>query len=346
MNKRIQKLLAHAYKNNIDNVIITDPKNMYYFSGFYNGEGYIIAGKDGFRLYTDSRYSEYAEAVCEGFEICDTASDQSPVSKDAAMGFEDKTISYRQYCNFEKKFKNLVPLGDAISMQRSVKDESEIASIKKAVAIADAAFEHICGYIKCGMTEKEIAAELDCFMKKSGAEGPSFPTIVAAGERGSLPHAIATERTVKNGDMIVMDFGCVLDGYCSDMTRTVAAGKMSSEKKAVYDTVLSAQLAAIDKIRAGVSASEADCTARTVINKSYSGRFGHSLGHGVGLDIHESPNLSPKNHAPLCSGNVVTVEPGIYIPGFCGVRIEDIVVVGENGCEILTKSPKELICVG
>ena len=347
MNNRIKNLIECAYEKNIDNIIITDAKNMHYYSGFYNGEGYIIAGKDGFKVVTDSRYSEYAQGVCEGFEVCDitSVSPETLVSSNSVCGFEDKSVSYAQYSFFAAKLKKLTPVENMLYSFREVKDKEEINSIKKAVAIADSAFSHICNFIKVGMTEKEVAAEIDCYMKKHGASGNSFDTITASGANGSLPHAIPSDRKLSDGDLVVMDYGCVVDGYCSDMTRTVAVGKISDEKRAVYDTVLGAQLSAISKIASGALANEVDRVARDIINKDYSGRFGHSLGHGVGLDIHELPNLSPKNAKPLQAGNVVTVEPGIYIPGLCGVRIEDMVVVEDGRCQILTQSPKELICV-
>lgn len=348
MNPRVNKLLELMANKGIDSLIITDTKNMHYYSGFYSGEGYVVISASDLVVVTDSRYTEYAQSACIGFEVADISKHKVSdfVCQNSKVGFEDKNISYAGYAQLSKEIKNLEPVGDMALLPRQIKDETEKETVKKAVKIADDAFSHICSYMKPGMTEKDVAAEIDCFMKKNGAEGSSFSTIAAAGERGSLPHAIPTDRKLKTGDLVVMDFGCVVDGYCSDMTRTVAVGDISSEAKKVYDTVLEAQLAGLSAVREGVLGCDADRAARNIIDALYPGTFGHSLGHGVGLDIHEAPNLSPKNNKPLKCGNVVTVEPGIYLPGFCGVRIEDMVIVTENGCEILTKSPKELVTVG
>lgn len=348
MNDRIKRLMDAMESSCIDNVLITDTKNMHYFSGFYNGEGYLLIGKSGLRVVTDSRYTEYASSVCKDFEVCDITKYKLSdlVGAGDVLGFEDKSISYSQFMSVSSQIKNISPIGDMAIGLREVKDSSETAHIKQAAAIADKAFDYICSVMKIGMTEKEAAAEIDCFMKKNGAEGNSFSTIVAAGERGSLPHAIPSERPLKAGDLVVMDYGCIVGGYASDMTRTVAVGDVDEECKKVYHTVLTAQKKALSLIKSGAIASQVDAAARDIIDADYSGCFGHALGHSVGLDIHEAPNLSPKNSKPLECGNVVTVEPGIYIPGFCGVRIEDLVVVTKCGIDNLTSSPKELIKVG
>ncbi len=345
MNKRVQNLILMLSEASIDNIIITDPKNMYYYSGFYNGEGYLLIGKCGNFILTDSRYTEYAKGLESGFEVCDITQKKlsSFIDDKSLLAFEDKHISYSQFVTISKLHSNLIPCGDMAIKMREIKDESEIECIKKASQIADKAFSYILSIIKCGMTEIEVATEIDCFMKKSGAEGVSFPTIVATGERGSLPHAIPSDRELKFGDLVVMDFGCIKDGYASDMTRTVAMGDVTDEFEKVYNTVLSAQLKALSGIKEGEIAKDIDKLSRDIIDKDYKGCFTHALGHSVGLDIHETPNLSPKNDKPLVARNVVTVEPGIYIPKKCGVRIEDLVVVTESGYENLTHSPKELI---
>ncbi len=347
MNTRIEKLLSLMEGKGIETAIITDPKNMYYYSGFYNGEGYVVISKGQCYVVTDFRYTEYAEDVCKGFEVCDISKHKpSDFVGHGKVGFEDKSISYSEYVKFSEYIDDFVPLGNMALLPRERKDSAEIASIKKAVAIADEAFSHICKYIRTDMTEKEVAAEIDCFMKKNGAEGCSFQTIVAAGERGSLPHAQPTDRKLRSGDLVVMDYGCIVDGYCSDMTRTVAVGDVSDESEQVYNKVLLAQTEALRQLKAGLSGKEVDGIARNILDSTYPGAFGHSLGHSVGLDIHENPNLSPRNENAVCAGNVITVEPGVYLPGRCGVRIEDLTIVTENGCEILTKSPKNLIFVG
>ncbi len=345
MNTRIEKLLSAIREASIDNIIITDPKNMHYYSGFYNGEGYLLIGKCGNFIFTDSRYTEYAKSLGSEFEVCNiTQKNFSDILDDkSSLAFEDKHISYSQFAKFSKLHSNLIPCGDMATKPREIKDDGETECIKKASQIADKAFEYVCSIIRKGMTEKEVASEIDCYMKKNGAEGSSFSTIVASGERGSLPHAIPSGREIKSGDLVVMDFGCIVDGYSSDMTRTIAIGDVTAECEKVYHTVLSAQLKALSGIKDGVVAKDIDKLARDIIDKDYYGRFGHALGHSVGLDIHETPNLSPKNDKPLSCGNVVTVEPGIYIPNMCGVRIEDLVVVTDEGYENLTHSPKELI---
>lgn len=345
MNERIDYLLSVMNENGLDAIIITDEKNMHYYSGFYKGEGYLAIRRDCLIVATDSRYTEYASKVCKGFEVRDirTSSYRDFVPEGARCGFEDKSISYDGYLALSKEISNLIPLGNALKKRREIKDEYEISCIRKAVHIADRSFEHICSFIKEGVTEKEISAELDYCMRIYGADGNSFPTIAAAGERASLPHAIPTDEKLREGDFLVLDFGCTVDGYCSDMTRTVAIGKISPEREKIYNTVLEAQLKAESAIKAGVSGCDIDNIARDYLDSRYKGCFAHSLGHSVGLDIHENPNFSPRDNSIICEGMVMSVEPGIYIPSDTGVRIEDLVLITADGCEILTKSPKNLL---
>lgn len=345
MNPRVQKLLSKMEKEGIDTLFITDEKNMYYYSGFYRGEGYIVINKDRLTVVTDSRYTEYASMVCKGFDVVNIASSKPSdfAKKGDICGFEDKSISYLKYREFASQIDNLKPIGDMTDSLRQIKDEGEIELIKRAAHITDMAFSHICSFIAEGVTEKEIAAEIDCFMLKNGAEESAFSTIAASGSRASLPHAIPTDEKVKKGDFIVLDYGCVIDGYRSDMTRTVAVGSVSDEKKDIYGAVLTSQLMALDSLRSGLTGADVDKVARDYLDSLYKGAFSHALGHSVGLYIHESPNLSPRNHTPLKSGTVITVEPGVYLEGNTGVRIEDLTVVRDGGCEILSKSSKELI---
>lgn len=332
-------------QSGVDTLFITDEKNMHYYSGFYRGEGYVVINKDRLVVVTDSRYTEYASFACKGFEVANIARCKPSdfVSEGDVCGFEDRSISYLKYTDFASQIKNLKPIGNMTDSLRETKDESEIELIKRAAHITDMAFSHICSFITEGVTEKQIAAELDCFMLRNGAEESAFSTIAASGTRASLPHAIPTDEKVKKGDFIVLDYGCVIEGYRSDMTRTVAVGSVSDEKREIYDAVLTAQLMALDSLRAGVTGAEVDKVARDYLDKYYKGAFSHSLGHSVGLYIHESPNLSPRNNLPLEDGTVITVEPGVYLEGNTGVRIEDLTVVRYGGCEILSKSPKELI---
>lgn len=233
-----------------------------------------------------------------------------------------------------------------ISEQREIKDEEEIAKIRAAEKLGDEAFSYVLNFIKPGISELDVAFELEFFMRKNGASGLSFDTIAASGIRSAMPHGVASEKIIEKGDLLTLDFGCVLDGYCSDMTRTVAVGSIDSKGKEIYETVLAAQKAGLEYIAKGKVCSGADAAARKVITEAgYGKNFGHALGHSVGIEIHESPTLSPKCDKILVPGNVVTVEPGIYIENFVGVRIEDLVLITDSGVENFTHSEKELIIV-
>lgn len=344
MNKRINKLKDYMNKNGLDSLVITDPANMRYI-GSYTGEGYLVLSYGGDYLVTDSRYTEQAKCQTKGFEICDIASfrPEDAFGSFKKTGFENSSISYLRYDRFKRIFKELCPIDEVILDMRSVKDEEEIALIAKAEEIGDMAFKHILSYIKPGVSERDIALEIEFFMRRSGAEALSFDTIVATGEHGAMPHAEPDERHIQNNSFLTMDFGCIYGGYCSDMTRTVCVGKATEEMKKVYNTVLRAQLSSMEMIKEGVVASDVHFNASKIIDESYKGMFGHGLGHGVGLDIHENPGLNTRNNNPLKENNVITVEPGIYIPGFCGVRIEDLLVVKKGKYENLTASPKNLM---
>ena len=260
------------------------------------------------------------------------------------VGIEGDSLSFNSYNLYKSKLENaeLIDVSGCITELRQVKDQWELEQIREAQRITDLAFEHILGYLSTDITETDVAAELEYFMRKHGAEDKSFETISISAEKTSLPHGMPEGIKLKKG-FFTMDFGATFNGYHADMTRTVCIGKADNEMKKLYNTVLEAQLAALDYIKAGVSCFDADRIAREIIDKDYKGYFGHSLGHSVGLDIHESPALSPKCNKILVPNNVVTVEPGIYIAGKYGCRIEDLVIVKENGIENLTRSKKELI---
>ncbi len=344
MNKRLINLKEYIKSASLDSIVITDRKNMRYFSG-YTGEGYMVVTEHDSFIVTDFRYTEQAEKQTEGFGVYDSAdfSAEEAFKNFEATGFEDRSISFSRHEALKKVFANLVPVGIRLLDMRAVKDEEEIENIRIAEHIGDMAFSHILGFIKPGVSERDVALEIEFFMRKNGAEALSFDTIVATGAHGAMPHAEPDHRLISAGDFVVLDFGCVYNGYSSDMTRTVCVGKASEAMKDVYNTVLSAQLSSLDMLKAGVKACDVHNNAQSIIDINYKGRFGHSLGHGVGLDIHESPTLSSRNTEPLAVNNVVTVEPGIYIPDFCGVRIEDLVVIKEDGVLNLTQSPKNLI---
>ncbi len=336
-------------QKDLEAIVITSSENLYYFSGFTGGEGLLVFTPEKKYIIVDGRYTIQAKEQTEGFEVIQYSVLPYKIIADMGfdkIGFEDKTISYNSFKMMSRAMPAVTTIGvsDELNEYRKVKRAEECNNIRRAEHIGDMAFEHILPFIKPGISEREIALELEYFMKKQGASALSFDTIVAVGERSALPHANLTDKKVENGKVVLMDYGCVYNGYCSDMTRTVAVGYADDKTKNIYDTVLKAQLAAIDAIKAGVANKDVDKTARDIITEAgYGETFTHSLGHGVGLEVHEQPNLSPRSVEILKSGNIVTVEPGIYVEGFCGVRIEDLVLVTEDGCENFTHSSKDFI---
>lgn len=335
-----------------DGVLITSPHNMRYFSGFTGGEGAVVMTKTVSVLFTDSRYTEQAEAEVQGFEVVET----NDWMKSACglfeencintMAVEDDSLSMADYTRLKSIAQRceFVPKASEIRAMRMVKTNGELDKIRKAEELGCKAFEHILEHIKPGVSERDVALEIEYFMKKNGASGLSFDTIAISGTRTSLPHGVPTDKRIEKGDFVTLDFGCVLDGYCSDMTRTVVVGIANEEQKKIYETVKTAQQIGLDSIREGVRCSDCDKAARDYIEScGYGQYFRHSLGHGVGLLVHELPNLSPKSDFVLAENMVVSCEPGIYIPGFGGVRIEDLVVVTKDGCENLTRVSKDLI---
>lgn len=319
--------------------------NIFYYSGFKSEDARLIITDKENILLTDSRYTVQAAEQAPDFTVCDIADnaifDKLGVQR---IGFEEEYLTVKELAKINKGNIKVFPAGNTISAPREVKEACEIEKIAAAESLGDAAFEYILGIIKPGMTEREIAFQIEFFMRKNGAEALSFDTIAASGVRSCMPHGVATDKPVQKGELLTLDFGCVLDGYCSDMTRTVAVGNVGEREKEIYAAVLSAQRAACDGMAAGMRCSDADALARKIIaDAGFGANFGHSLGHSVGIEIHEKPNLSPKSENVLVSGNTVTIEPGIYIDGFCGVRIEDLVVIGSKNTVNLTKSEKELI---
>ena len=336
-------------RKNLEAIIVTSPENLYYFSGFTGGEGLLVFTPEKKYIIVDGRYTIQAKEQTKDLEVIQYSVLPYKIIADMGfdkIGFEDKTISYNSFKMMSSAMPGVTTIGvsDELNEYRKVKNEEECKIIRRAEQIGDMAFEHILPFIKPGITEREIALELEYFMKKQGASALSFDTIVAVGERSALPHANLTDKKVEDGKVVLMDYGCVYNGYCSDMTRTVAVGYADDKTKNIYDTVLKAQLSAIDKIKAGVANKDVDKAARDIIaDAGYGETFTHSLGHGVGLEVHEQPNLSPRSDEFLKKGNIVTVEPGIYVEGFCGVRIEDLVLVTEDGCENFTHSSKDFI---
>lgn len=339
---------------NVDAVLLTDGYNIHYLSGYRGHTGCLLALADKQYILTDSRYTEQVGIEAPDFICVDIGMDgyaktlKRMLHGKIRLGFENNEISYCKYKAYSEAlqdFVEFVPLDGNVDRLRQIKSVEEIERIATAEAIGDKAFSHVLEYIKPGVSEMDIALELEYTMRKNGATGLSFDTIAASGPNSSLPHAVPTKRTLEQGDFLTMDFGCVYDGYCSDMTRTVFIGEQPSEKQLeIYNTVLKAQLSALEMIRPGVKCSDVDACARTIIaDAGYGEYFGHGLGHSVGLFIHEEPRFSRKCEDVLVPGIVITVEPGIYLPGEFGVRIEDTIVVTGDGYRNLAVSPKELI---
>ena len=349
--KRIQQELR---RRGLDGVLVTDEKNQRYASGFPITDGAVVVGLEKSWLITDSRYIEAAEAAVDSSltevilydrEHPLTGIIRSLCAGMARLAAEDKKLSHAGYLGYEKALgRELLPAGDLFETLRASKSEEEIACMIEAQRISERALETVLHMIRPGMTERQVAAELVYNMLKNGSEGNSFDPIVVTGSKTSLPHGVPGDKVIQSGDFVTMDFGSIKHGYCSDMTRTVAVGSASEEMRNVYDTVLRAQLAGIAAARAGVPGKEIDAAARKVISDAGYGKyFGHGFGHSLGLDIHEWPNANPSGETPMPAGAVCSAEPGIYIPGRFGVRIEDVMVIRDTGAEIITRAPKELV---
>lgn len=347
MNNRIEALRNTLADNEC--VFISSYPNIFYFSGFTSEDAFLIISHEEKIIVTDSRYFVQAGVECPDFKLLDIKNGFEEIFKTISQSvicYEEKDISVGFYINLKKacKDKTFVPKNDDISSFRKIKDLSEIKKIEQAETLGDLAFSHILGYIKTGMSEIEVASELEYFMRKNGAQKLSFETVVASGIRSSMPHGTASRKIIEDGDLLTLDFGCVLDGYCSDMTRTVGIGHLDQRSKEIYNIVLKSQSEALKNIKVGMNCSDIDKISRDIIeNAGYGENFGHSLGHSVGIQIHESPNFSPKSYDIFENGNVITVEPGIYIENFGGVRIEDVIAAIDGKVFNLTKSPKELI---
>ena len=340
----------------VDGLLLTSRFSRHYGARFDIAEGVAVVTKQGCRYFTDSRYIESAENGIRGFEVLVVDRDHPYAARinDAiadfgvkVLGFEENYLTVAEFRSYEEKLNaRLAPMSDAISAFRAVKEEYELERMRKAQQITDAAFAEILTRIRVGMTEKELAAELIYCLLKNGGEGLSFEPIVVSGPNTSLPHGVPGERKLQDGDFITMDFGVLYQGYCSDMTRTVALGYATEEMEKVYNTVLEAQLAGIAASRAGVTGRDIDGAARKIISDAgYGPYFGHGYGHSLGQEVHESPNCNPSSLRPMEENMVCSAEPGIYLPGKFGVRIEDVVVFKADGCEILTQSPKNLIII-
>ena len=352
--KNIEKYQSLLETGEVDALLLTSVYNRLYAAQYRVAEGVAVVTREGAYYFTDSRYIEAAEKNLKGFTVRMMHPGSSEIERInevigehtiKKLGFEENDMTYGDYLRYNEALHAvLVPMQAKIDAFRATKEPWEIELMRKAQAITDQTFSELCKIIQAGMTEKELEAELLYRLYKHGAEGPSFDPIVVSGPNTSLPHGVPGERKLEFGDFITMDFGCIYGGYCSDMTRTVALGFVSEEMDKVYKTVLKAQLAGIAATKAGVAGRDIDGAARKVIaDAGYGDYFGHGYGHSLGILIHEAPNANTRNDQPMPAGAVVSAEPGIYLPGKFGVRIEDVTVITETGCEVLTKSPKNLI---
>jgi Xaa-Pro aminopeptidase len=349
---RVGRLQETIKTQELDALLVTRPENMRYLSGFTGGEGAVLITPDRAMLLTDFRYYDQVAEESPDFELVKVEAKVSLVLKQRlreleimTLGFESTHIPFAWYQEWEKATRGTkwIPTEGVVQNMRLVKDELELELLRRAVDIADQACDHIRGYVEPGMSEKQVAWELESFMRTHGAEAASFPFIVASGPNSAKVHAVPLDRPILNGEPIVMDMGARFDGYCSDLTRTICIGEPDEKLQGIYDIVLQAQLAAEEGAQAGMTCKEVDALARDIISeRGYAEQFGHALGHGVGLAIHEDPRLSWLSDIVLEAGMVCTIEPGIYISGWGGVRIEDIVVMREDGVEILSQARKEL----
>ena len=353
--KNLDKYLS-ILTDEVDGLLLTSRYSRHYCAEFDIAEGVAIVTKAGCRYFTDSRYIESAQRDLKGFEVLEINRENSYTKRlneaiadfdVTTLGYEERYLTVAELMDYEEKLSaKLVPYNEKIYAFRGVKEEWELDLMRKAQVIADKAFSEVLTKIKVGMSELELQAELIYCMYKNGAHGLSFDPIVVSGPNSSLPHGVAGERKIQKGDFITMDFGVLYYGYCSDMTRTVAVGYATEEMEKVYNTVLAAQLAGIAVTRAGVPGKEIDEAARSVIRDAgYGPYFGHGYGHSLGLEIHEGPNPNAGNVNPMPENAVCSAEPGIYLPGKFGVRIEDVTIVKADGCENITHSPKNLIIV-
>ncbi len=352
LTERIERLRERLKKESVDALFLSSPSNRRYLTGFTGSTGVVVVSQETVYMITDFRYFDQVSAESPHVELVKSKNlleDFVTLIKERKelrrIAFEAEHLTVNTYRAIEEKLPQhaLTPAVGWVEDLRTVKEPSEIAAIERAVAVADRAFTYILDRLK-GRTEREIALDLEFFMRNEGAERLAFQSIVASGPNGALPHAVPTDRVVAEGDFVTLDFGCVVDGYCSDMTRTVAVGKADDRQREIYDLVLEAQEAGVKAVRAGLTGKEVDAAARSIIEaRGHGDHFGHGLGHGVGLDIHEAPRLAPKVESVLEPAMVTSVEPGIYLSGWGGVRIEDLVVVTQEGRRVLTQSPKSLI---
>lgn len=351
----LKQIAAQLDAYELDALCITSEPGEFYAVGM-KGEGVVLVTGQDCHYFTDARYIELAQHAVTDAEVTMVTPHQDHLAltslllehhKFRRVGIEEQYLTVERWQKMQEVFPagtELVPAGKLLTELRGAKTAEEVAIMQKAQDITDQVFTEICQFIRAGVTESEVAAQLTYLQMKHGAEGNSFPPIVASGTNGSMPHAIPTAKPIQAGEFVTMDFGCVYEGYCSDMTRTVAVGQPSDEMRRVYNAVLEAQLAGMTVAKAGVPGCVIHNTAWDVLKKyGYGDYFGHGFGHSLGLEIHESPNANRANTNPLPAGAVLSAEPGVYLPGRFGVRIEDVICLTETGNHILTHAPKDLM---
>ncbi|GIN71480.1 peptidase M24 [Bacillus sp. J14TS2] len=350
----LEKIRKQLEKLQIDGMFISKPENVRYLTNFTGTSGVVIVSRTKAIFLTDFRYDKQAHEQITGYEIIicgqsasmmDTIVQLVKREEMRKLGFESSYVTYDFYLQLKEEVNvELYPTTNVVESLRLIKTEREVGKLRKAASIADLAFDHILDFIRPGVTEIDVANELEFYMRKNGATSNSSMIIVASGFRSALPHGVASEKVIEKGDMVTLDFGALYEGYRSDMTRTVAVGEPDPKLKEIYQIVLDALLQCTAVIEHGMPAKQADAIVRDFIElQGYGEYFGHGAGHGIGLMIHEDPFLSPKSAQVIQSGMVITVEPGIYLPNLGGVRIEDDLFIKQNGNEILTKSPRELM---
>ena len=357
MSDRAGRLLELIEADELDALLITALANVRYMTGYTGSNGLAIIGPRTRVFVTDFRYVEQAAVEVDPaydrrrdqLDLFDAVGDVLPAGGELRLGFDDANITVRQHGRLRDLLDGrieLVAAGGLVEKLRRVKDADEIARIRAAAATADAALSELLEGGLVGRTERQLADVLERAMRERGADRPSFEPVIAAGAHGALPHAQPRDVEVEPNQMVVIDWGAQLGGYCSDCTRTVATGEPSDEAREVYELVLAAERAGVGAVRAGAGGRDVDSVARAMIDEAgYGDQFGHGLGHGVGAEVHEAPRLSTRSEDELLRGDVVTVEPGVYLPGKFGVRIEDLVVVGDDGADVLTSLGKELLVV-
>ncbi|SDY00511.1 Xaa-Pro peptidase family protein [Thermoactinomyces sp. DSM 45892] len=354
MEKRLASLRRKMMSQGIEVYLITNPYNRRYITGFTGSSGVAIVTERDAVFITDFRYIDQVKAECPHFrlelqsslDIWHTVRENLKKIGLKKVSFEATHMTFAQFQALSQGDSSIeyIPAAQIIEELRMVKRDEELTIIRHAAMIADRTFEQIIQYIQPGLKESEVQLRLKVLMMEMGATGPSFDIIVASGWRGALPHGVASEKVIEKGDLVTLDFGAAYQGYVSDLTRTVMVGKPNEKQKEIYDIVLEAERKAVDALRPGMTGMEADAVARDLITeRGYGAHFGHGTGHGIGLEVHEGPRLSQAGSLVLKPGNVVTVEPGIYLSDFGGVRIEDDVLITESGHEVLTQCTKELI---